>query len=122
MHAQAVPDRKVALCLAHGVHVGDQPAAHMGRAFIDVSGVVFKHHDVLRALQADVVAQCPAQQGVGHAGVVLVDEAPVGPHEQAITGLGVLGGVGHGQAVTLQDFFKQGLGDRIPSVCVGRRL
>ena len=109
MHAQSVSGGKSALCLAHGLHVGDQATLHMGRTFLHIRGVVFEHHDLFGALEREAFTQCTLQQRIGHAGVVLVNEAPVSPHEQAFTSLGLCGRMGRWPMVTGQNFFKQGL-------------
>ena len=110
MQAQAVVLGKVALGLLHGVHLRDQPPAHMGGAFLYIRSVVLEHHDLLGPLQREVLAERLVQQGVGHAGVVLMDKAPVGLHKHAVAWLRPFGRARCAQQMAREDFFEQGLG------------
>jgi len=108
VRAQVVALRKVALGLHHALHIGHDAAAHMGWAFFHIGGVVLEHHDGLRLHQRHGVAQRGLQHVRGHAGVVLVDEAPVGPHEGALPHRGLRAGEGCDQGVPGDDFLEQG--------------
>jgi hypothetical protein len=83
VHAQAVPPRaKVALGADHLAHQRAQAVARVGRALVEVGRVVLEHTDRRRVVQWRIGHQ-RLQHVRRHAGVVLVDEAPVGPHEAA---------------------------------------
>ena len=109
VHAQAIFRSKVALCLAHGQHVGHQPTPHMSRAGAHVRGVVLKHHDALGRTQGQWFAQCHVQHVRRHAGVVLVNKAPVGLHKHTLPHLRLRRRNRGTQQVSGDDLLEQGL-------------
>ena len=112
VHAQAVVRGEVALGLAHGPHVGHEAGAKVRGALVHVRGVVLEHHDGLRLVQCQRTAERAVQQVGGHAGVVLVDEAPVRAHEGAFARLRVRGGDGRGQQMPVDDLLEKRAGPR----------
>jgi hypothetical protein len=105
--AQSIGRHEIALCLDHAVHVGHQAAAHVRRALLHIGRVVLEHDDARRIVQGERPAEGGVQHVRGHAGVVLVDEAPVRLHEGAIAGRGVGRGQLGGQRVAIDDLLEQ---------------
>ncbi|SOY63139.1 hypothetical protein CBM2587_B60170 [Cupriavidus taiwanensis] len=109
MAAQPVVAHEVPLRRAHAGDVVDQPAAHMGRAFADIGGVVLEHHDAVRVFELQRLAERRVQHVGAHAGVVLVDKAPVGAHENAVAGHRAGRRDRRCQQMPLDDFLEQRL-------------
>jgi hypothetical protein len=76
--------------LLHGAHVGHETVPQVGRALVEVGAVVFEDDD-----GRGVGERLVAQHLGGHAGVVLVDEAQVGPDEVLV------------EAVALDDLLEE---------------
>jgi hypothetical protein len=95
----------------HRQHVGHQAAAQVRRALADVVGVVLEHHDAGRIVQlqrgGQPLAEGGAQHVCAHAGVVLVDEAPVRAHEGAAAHRRPGRGHGRGQGMARHDLLEQ---------------
>lgn len=109
VEAQAMALDESALGPHHGVHVGHQPGAQVGRAFVHVGRVVLEDHDDLRLVRRMAGAQGAVQHVRRHAGVVLVDEAQVGAHEAALADHRIARrGIG-AQQVAPHDLLVQGL-------------
>ncbi len=84
MVGEAVPRDEVAVRLGQLLHAADQATRHVHRAALDVGMVVLEADDALRIVQRVAVTEMPVQQRSAHAGVDLVDEAPVGAHEAGL--------------------------------------
>jgi hypothetical protein len=72
---------------AHRHDVRHQAATDVRRALGDIRGVVLERDDAVGLLQGERGAEGRVEQVRAHAGVVLVDEAPVGTNERAFAGL-----------------------------------
>jgi hypothetical protein len=84
MFGQAVPRDEVAVRLCQPPHAADQAIGDMHQAAFDMGMVVLETDDAGRVVQAIARTEMLLQQRRAHAGVDLMDEAPVGAHEAGL--------------------------------------
>ena len=79
----------------------------MGRTFVDIRRVIFKNHNLIGVVQYKIRSQSRRHERVGHARVVLMDEAPMGFYEHAFALLRDAGCQRRSELMAMKNFFKQ---------------